>query len=77
MRKLILVLSLSIIFALSPSDIPNYDKYYKPKEFRTMDMFDSNSKWSWHRYKQSEHFFAFWEPGFGSNPNACFSPKKS
>ena len=71
MKKLIFFLSLSLIFTLSPSDIPDYNKYYKPNEFRDMDMFNSASKWSWYRYKQSEHFFVFWESGFGDNPNAA------
>ena len=75
MKKFIFLFSLSLIFTLSPSDIPDYDKYYKPEELRTMDMFDSSSKWSWHRYKQSEHFFVFWESGFGDNPNDGSVPK--
>ena len=28
-------------------------------------------------YEGSNGGNGFWEPGFGSNPNACFSPKKS
>ncbi len=39
-----------------------------------MDMFQESSKWSFHRYKQSDHFFVFWEAGFGSNPNAGSVP---
>ena len=74
MQKLILALCLTLIFTLSPSDIPNYSKYYKPYEFTDMDMFNSASKWSWHRYKQSEHFFVFWEAGFGDNPNDISVP---
>ena len=34
-----------------------------------MDMFSESAKYSWTRYRQSEHFFVFWEPGFGSDPN--------
>ena len=75
MKNFIFLFSLSIIFTLSPSDIPDYDKYYKPQEFRSMDMFSSSSKWSWTRYKQSEHFFVFWESGFGDNPNGGSVPK--
>ena len=33
-------------------------------------MLRSDSKWSWFRSAQSEHFFVFWEAGFGDNPNA-------
>ena len=76
MKRLILSLCLTLIFTLSPSDIPDYDKFYKPKEFKDMDMFNNDSKWSWYRYKQSEHFFIFWESRFGDNPNADLVPKK-
>ena len=74
MQKFILLLCISFIFALSSKDIPNFNKYYKPYEFQDMDMFQSSSKWSWHRYKQSEHFFVFWEAAFGSNPNSNSVP---
>ena len=74
MQKYILLLCISFIFALSSSDIPNFSKYYKPYEFSDMDMFQSSSKWSWHRYKQSEHFFVFWEAAFGSDPNSSSVP---
>jgi len=75
MQKLILLLCISFIICLSKDDIPNFDKYYKPQESRDMDMFNSASKWSWHRYKQSEHFFVFWESGFGNNPNGGSVPQ--
>jgi len=55
---------------MSESDVKDFDKYYKPQEFSSMDMFKSDSKWSWFRHKQSDHFFVFWEPGFGDDPNA-------
>ena len=54
--------------------VKDLDKYYKPKEFGNMDMFKSTSKWSWTRHKQSEHFFVFWEAGFGDDPNAASVP---
>ena len=41
MKKVILLLSVTLIFALSPSDIPNFDKYYKPREFQNMDMYQN------------------------------------
>ena len=55
---------------LKPSDIPGYEKYYKPSEFAMMDMFSRDAKWSFYRHKQSEHFIVFWEVGFGKDPNA-------
>ena len=75
MKKVILFLCISLILSLSPSDIPDFNKYYKPQEFQSMDMFNSGSKWSWYRYKQSEHFFVFWEAGFGDNPNSGNVPQ--
>jgi len=74
MKKFILCLLISCVFTLSASDIPNYNKYYKPYEFSEMNMFDKSAKWSWHRYKQSEHFFVFWEAAFGNDPNASSVP---
>ena len=52
------------VFMLKESDVPNLDKYYKPREFN-FDMFRSDAQWSWCRSKQSEHFFLFWEKGYG------------
>ena len=76
MKKFFLLFFFFIfIYSLSPSDIPDYDKYYKPQEFNDMDMFKSESKWSWTRYRQSSHFFVFWEPGFGSDPNSQSVPE--
>ena len=58
------------VLTLNSADIKDFDKYYKPAEFSKMDMLRSDSKWSWFRSAQSEHFFVFWEAGFGDNPNA-------
>ena len=52
------------VLILSASDVPDLDKYYKPREFN-YDMFRSDVQWSWCRSKQSEHFFLFWEKGYG------------
>ena len=68
---IILLLSIDLFSCLSEKDIPNFAKYYKPAEFSNMDMFSSSAKYSWTRYKQSDHFFVFWEPGFGDNPNGA------
>ena len=56
------------------SQIKDYDKYYKPAEFSSIDMLRSDAKWSWFRSKQSEHFFVFWEAGFGDDPNSSELP---
>lgn len=56
---------------MDETDIQDFDKYYKPEEFSSMNMLRSDAKWSWFRSKQSEHFFVFWEAGFGDDPNAA------
>ncbi len=61
----------SSVIILKPSDIKDFDKYYKPQEFKDMNMLRSDSKWSFVRSKQSTHFFVFWEAGFGKDPNAA------
>ncbi len=58
---------------VNSNDIVDFNKYYKPASFN-YDMFDPNAKYSWHRFKQSQHFFVFWEPQFGSNPNSANLP---
>lgn len=55
---------------MDESDVEDLEMYYKPKEFSDIDMFRSDSKWSWFRSAQSEHFFVFWEPQFGDDPNS-------
>ena len=60
----------SAIEIMDESDVPNFNRYYKPQEFGSMDMLRNDSKWSFYRYKQSNHFFVFWEAGFGDDPNA-------
>lgn len=65
----------STVVVLKESEIQDYNKYYKPKEFKNMNMLRSDSKWSFVRSKQSTHFIVFWEAGFGSNPNAITLPQ--
>lgn len=59
---------------MDESEVEDFDKYYKPAEFEGMDMLRSDAKWSWFRSKQSEHFFVFWEAGFGDDPNSEMVP---
>lgn len=56
---------------MAESDVPNFQRYYKPAEFSGMNMLRNDAKWSFYRYKQSEHFFVFWDAYFGSNPNSA------
>lgn len=63
------------VLTLNSADIKDFDKYYKPIEFSNMNMLRSDARWSWWRMKQSEHFFVFWEPGFGNDPGAESVPE--
>jgi len=61
---------------LTEADVPDYDKYCKPAEFRNINMLQNDAKWSFYRYRQSAHFFVFWEQGFGDNPNDASVPSE-
>ncbi len=64
------------VVMLNPADIANYDKYTCPSTWNehfekgAEFMLRQDSYYSWHRMKQSEHFFVFWSPEFGADPNA-------
>ena len=49
---------------LSAADVEDFDRYYQPREFN-FDMLRSDSKWSFCRSKQSEHFIVFWDIQYG------------
>ncbi|MFA9370876.1 MAG: DUF4859 domain-containing protein [Labilibaculum antarcticum] len=65
----------SAVTILTESDVPDYDRFYKPEENKNIDMLRGDSKWSFVRSKQSDHFVVFWEDGFGLNPNAGSIPE--
>jgi len=60
----------SDIEIMDASQVRDFDKYYKPQEFSSIDMLRSDAKWSWFRSKQSAHFFVFWDAYFGDDPNS-------
>lgn len=69
------------VLTLDPAEIPDYDKYYIPAAYNEgfekgpENMLRSDARWSWWRMKQSEHFFVFWELGFGNDPGAESVPE--
>lgn len=63
------------IIVLNPSEVQDYEKIYKPKEFESMNWLREDSRWSLVRSRQSEHFIVFWEEGFGEDPNATTLPE--
>ena len=58
---------------ISPSDIPDYDKFFVNSEWGPT-ILSKSAKFSFARYKSSEHFFVFWAPEFGDDPNASTVP---
>lgn len=58
---------------IDPETIPDYDKFF-PNTEHGATILTKAAKFSFARYKQSEHFFVFWEPGFGDDPNAATVP---
>lgn len=64
------------VLILDPAEIPDYAKYTAPGEWNPHFengpeyMLRHDAYYSWHRSKQSEHFFVFWSPEFGEDPNA-------
>ncbi|MBQ8988991.1 MAG: DUF4859 domain-containing protein [Prevotella sp.] len=65
----------STIEIMDASQVKDFNKYYKPAEFGSIDMLRSDAKWSWFRSKQSEHFFVFWDAYFGDDPNSSSLPE--
>lgn len=64
------------VVVLDPAEIKDYAKYICPTsgnehfEKGADYMLRQDSYYSWHRMKQSDHFFVFWSPEFGDDPNA-------
>ncbi|WP_346857787.1 DUF4859 domain-containing protein [uncultured Draconibacterium sp.] len=62
------------VVVLAESDVADFAKFYKPEEHKNVDFLRGDSKWTFVRSQQSDHFIVFWEEGFGSNPNASTVP---
>lgn len=64
------------VVKLDPAEIKDYAKYTCPASYnehfeKGADyMLRQDSYYSWHRMKQSDHFFVFWSPEFGADPNS-------
>lgn len=54
---------------MEPSEVKDLDKFWKPSEYANLNFFRNDSRFSWYRSKQSEHFVVFWEAGFGDDPS--------
>jgi hypothetical protein len=75
LKKDTIATDISSVVTLKTTDIADYAKYYKPEEFKDMNMLRSDSKWSFVRSKQSAHFIVFWAADFGKDPNASTVPE--
>lgn len=66
----ILALSLLLLSTLTPASLAEtaHPGFYQPQENAAMDYDDSESRWSFARSAESEHFLLFWEAGFCENP---------
>jgi len=58
---------------IDPATIPDYDKFFPNSEYGA-GILKTSSRFSFARYKSSEHFFVFWAPEFGEDPNAPTVP---
>lgn len=47
--------------------LPAGKEIYIPKEFRDMNFFNPESRWSYHRMACTDNFVIFWEKGFGKD----------
>lgn len=57
------------VLVLDPSEIKDYDKFFHNSDYGGDRILRSDSKMSFCRSAQSEHFFVFWDPYFGDDPN--------
>lgn len=64
------------LMPLNPADIEDYDEYICPEKWNPHfekgpeSLLRGDSYYSWVRCRQSDHFFVFWSPEFGADPNA-------
>lgn len=57
------------VIVLDPSEVKDYDKFFHNSDYGGERILRSDSKMSFCRSAQSEHFFVFWDPYFGNDPN--------
>ena len=53
----------------------NHTSFYHPSTY-PYDFENPESEFCWARSASSEHFYVFWQPGFGADPNAAGVPDK-
>ena len=72
-KSLLLCLILTVLWIVPAAG--SHAAFYAPNEFAGMDMDNAASRWCWQRSMETEHFFIFWEPGFGEDPGGESVPE--
>ena len=73
LKFLLLGLVLALLWVAAAAGEPA--AFYKPEEFAGMDLEDAASRWCWQRSVETDHFFIFWEAGFGEDPAGASVPE--
>ena len=68
LRRMLALTLVLMTLMTAPALAENHSGFYQPQENAAMDYDDSESRWSFARSAESEHFLLFWEAGFGENP---------
>ncbi len=75
MKKLLLLLCFVLVLLWAVPAVGEPAAFYMPEEFSGMDMDDPASQWCWQRSIETDHFFIFWETGFGEDPGGEMVPE--
>ncbi len=73
LKSLLLGLVLALLWVAAAAGEPA--AFYKPEEFSGMDLENAASRWCWQRSVETDHFFIFWEAGFGEDPAGASVPE--
>lgn len=77
LRLFLVIILTCLVFAGCEKNISQEDRasFYKPIEQEAIDYDNPESKWSFSKSVESEHFYVFWENKFGDNPNSDQLPE--
>lgn len=70
MKRLLSLWCILLVYAglqAQQFQLPAGKEIYIPNDLQTMDLNNSDSKWSYHRMHCTENFAIFWEKGFGND----------
>ncbi len=77
-RKQNLFALLLLAFCLTLASVASGETntFYQPSENAEMDYSDASSRWSFTRCLETNHYYIFWEPGFGNDPGSDLVPEE-